>query len=234
MSPVIRDALGNRWRKPRALAKRDAEDAPGQRGRDGAQGELRVPFRRRPDALHQRHCLIERKPLAFAVVRNARQILVHQFDPATVEERPVVRGRHQYRPTAVIRYPDDPVSRHDVSSSASAVELRFRVVKRDAHRGVERPAVAVSRHQADRCPDREYDQQSDRDDAIERLGDAATLGNLAEVQILLVTDDHRYAPFGVKPITFSPASSARIAPSPSNASMSLKTWFSVPVLFQSL
>src|SRR6267378_1334149 len=65
---------------------------------------------------------MERKRLPFAVVRNLRQILVHQFDAPTVEERPVARDRHQHRPTAVIRYPDDPVvPRHDASSSASAL-----------------------------------------------------------------------------------------------------------------
>jgi hypothetical protein len=38
---------------------------------------------------------------------KTRQAIVDKLYPATVEERSIVRHRHQYRPAAVIRYPDD-------------------------------------------------------------------------------------------------------------------------------
>jgi hypothetical protein len=94
---------------------------PGQGLLDGVEADLRVPFHRQLHALHERNCFIERKHLAFAVVRNLGQVAVHQFNAATVKERPVARDRDEHRPAAVVRYADDAaIPRHDVSSRASA------------------------------------------------------------------------------------------------------------------
>ncbi|MBA0085761.1 MAG: hypothetical protein HRJ53_12255 [Acidobacteria bacterium Pan2503] len=81
-----------------------------------------MPLRGHAHALDQLHGLVEREPLAFAMVWNLRQAFAHELDPAAVEERSITRHGYQHRPTAVIRNPDHPVvSRHDVSSSASAL-----------------------------------------------------------------------------------------------------------------
>ncbi len=82
----------------------------GHRHRDFIEADLRVPFRRQAHTLHQRHRLIDRKPLPLAVVRNLRQVLVHQFDAATVEKLSITCDGHEYCPTAVIRYADDCVA----------------------------------------------------------------------------------------------------------------------------
>ena len=73
----------------------------------------------------ERHAVLALDAVAMAVPRilgvvvmgKLRQALVHKFYATAVEERPIARHRHQHRPTAVIRYPDDAaVLRHDVSS----------------------------------------------------------------------------------------------------------------------
>ena len=113
LGAVIRESFGNRRRKLRATAKGDAEDARHRR-RDRVEGEPRMPLRRNTHALDQCDGLVQRESLGVVVMGKFRQALVHQFYSTAVEERPIGRHRHEYRPTAVIRYPDDAaVLRHD-------------------------------------------------------------------------------------------------------------------------
>src|SRR4029077_18934526 len=113
---VVLDSLGNRWWKRWAPTKGDTKDMRYRR-RDRVQCQHSMPLRRHAHALYELHGLVEREPLAFAVMRNLGQALAHEFHPAAVKKRPIPRHRYQHRPTAMIRYPNDAaILRHDVPS----------------------------------------------------------------------------------------------------------------------
>jgi hypothetical protein len=55
------------------------------------------------------------------VMWKRRQRVVDKFYAATVEQRAIARHRHEYCPTAVIRYPDEATAlRHDASIASYA------------------------------------------------------------------------------------------------------------------
>jgi hypothetical protein len=56
--------------------------------------------------------------LAFAVVRELRQTLIHEFNAAAIEKFPTAGCSHQCRPSALIRYSYDSTRRNDVPSDS--------------------------------------------------------------------------------------------------------------------
>src|SRR5437762_1738352 len=84
----------------------------------------RMSLRRHAHALDQRHRFGDRELLAFRVVWKRRQALLHEFDAAAVEQRPITCHRYQHRPTPVIRDADDAaLRRHDVWLNAGDYNL---------------------------------------------------------------------------------------------------------------
>ena len=75
-----------------------------------------MPLRRCAHFFDQGYGLIGWEQLAFMMVRECRQIVIHELDAAAVEQRSVARDGHQHRPTAMIRYSNYGLSiRHGYS-----------------------------------------------------------------------------------------------------------------------
>ncbi len=121
-STVILKSFGNGGRQLRARTKRDAKN--NRHGpRDGIQRAYGVALCRSTHALDQRHRLVYRKALAFVVVGNRRQVIVHKLYAAPIGERTIARNRHEYCPAAVIRHPYDAAFGRDRSHDAARFAL---------------------------------------------------------------------------------------------------------------
>src|SRR5262249_25279972 len=107
------------------FAERNADDAHAYRNRDGVERELGVAVWRNPHTLDQMKRLLDRERLRLVVVRKLRQPFVHKLDATAVEKSPVALGRHEHRPAAVVRYPDDRAVSRQVMSSQNRFQFEL-------------------------------------------------------------------------------------------------------------